>query len=149
MVGVDADSAESAIRAVAARLLQLGYVRETFADAVLEREASFPTGLPTGDVPVAIPHADAAHCLLPAVAVAVLQRPVGFREMGNPDRLLEVRILFVLSVPDPSRQASYLQRLVDAFQRPGFLRALAGTADADAAYALCAEVLGGTGVPPP
>lgn len=140
LVGLDAPDAEYAIRRLAERLAEHGCVRETFASAVLEREKQFPTGLPTS-IPVAIPHTDAVHCLRPAIAVGVLARPVVFGEMGNPEGSVNVRIIFLLSVPDPSQQVIWLQKLVDAFQRPGFLEALVASRDAAEAYVRCNEVL--------
>uniref|UniRef100_UPI002ADDD5B7 PTS sugar transporter subunit IIA n=1 Tax=Thermanaerothrix sp. TaxID=2972675 RepID=UPI002ADDD5B7 len=44
-LNLKAASAEEVIRLLAAALLRGGYVRETFAQAALEREARLPTGL--------------------------------------------------------------------------------------------------------
>ena len=43
---------------MAEKLEKLGYVKDTFAEAIKIREAKFPTALPVEPYPVAIPHAD-------------------------------------------------------------------------------------------
>jgi PTS system galactitol-specific IIA component len=123
LMGTEASSGEEAIRLLSRRLEQGGYVRPTFADAVLEREKTFPTGLPT-EPPVAIPHTDVEHCLKPAVAVAMLKRPVLFQAMGRGGDL-RVGVIFLLSITDPQAQVGWLGRLVQFFQKTGHLKELA------------------------
>ena len=68
-----AADAEDVIRYLSAKLLDAGYVRDSFADAALSREAELPTGLVLGgDINAAIPHTDVEHVLKPAVALATL-----------------------------------------------------------------------------
>ena len=47
---------EEAIKFGGRLLYENGYVDSGYTDSVLEREAQFPTGLPTQGVPMAIPH---------------------------------------------------------------------------------------------
>lgn len=140
LLGLNVPDAEQAIRRLAARMEKCGYVRETFVDAVLEREKNFPTGLPT-PIPVAIPHTDAVHCCKPAIAVGVLTRPVMFGEMGNPQRKIDAKAIFLLSITDPAQQVIWLQKLVEAFQRPCFLERLITSRNAEEASSICTEVL--------
>ena len=58
LLGVNANDAQDAIRLLTAALVQTGHVKSEFANDVWEREKSFPTGLPTMPLSVAIPHAD-------------------------------------------------------------------------------------------
>lgn len=48
LLDVRATTAEEVIRLLAARLETLGYVKTTYADAVVSREKNLPTGLPLG-----------------------------------------------------------------------------------------------------
>jgi PTS system galactitol-specific IIA component len=128
LLGIEAASHEDAIRALSARLEAGGYVRPSFAEAVIDREKTFPTGLPT-QPPVAIPHTDVEHCLKPAVAVATLKRPVSFQAMGRGGEL-QVGIIFLLSITNPQSQVGWLGRLVQFFQEPGLLSRLTGAASA-------------------
>ncbi|OGO10844.1 MAG: hypothetical protein A2Z66_04750 [Chloroflexi bacterium RBG_13_66_10] len=122
LLGIEASSGADAIRALSERLEDGGYVHSTFADAVLEREKTFPTGLPTNP-PVAIPHTDVEHCLKPAVAVATLNHPVLFQAMGHGGDL-QVGVIFLLSITDPQAQVGWLGRLGQFFQKPGHLKEL-------------------------
>lgn len=110
-------SATELLEALAAVALDAGYVRPSFAEALLQRERDHPTGLPTA-TPVAIPHVDAAHVLRPALAAATLDAPVTFREMGSADRTVEVALVVVLLVTDPGAQVATLGRLIAMFQQP-------------------------------
>ncbi len=122
LLGVEAATAEDAIRALSRRLEQGGYVRPSFAAAVTAREREFPTGLPTNP-PVAIPHTDVEHCLKPALAVATLRSPVPFQAMGRGGEL-QVSIIFLLSITNPQSQVGWLGRLVQFFQQADHLKRL-------------------------
>ncbi len=96
-------------------LEEKGCVTKDYAAAVNERESSYPTGLPTEGVKVAIPHADAKHVIRPAVALAVLKQPVFFNSMENPDETLNVEIVIMLANRDSGEQLENLQALTGLF----------------------------------
>ncbi len=81
-------------------LFEKGFVRESFYGALIEREKSYPTGLDTGNIKIAIPHTDSDMIIRDGIAVAVLKNPVLFSEMGNPDNSLRVNIVFLLLIKD-------------------------------------------------
>lgn len=124
LVDLGAETAEDAIRALSRRLEQAGIVRETFAESVITREKSYPTGLPTA-VPVAIPHTDPEHCLRTGIAVGLLRKPVAFGAMGSQGQV-QARIIFLLAITKPHSQVAWLGRLVQFFQEPGMLQELEG-----------------------
>jgi galactitol PTS system EIIA component len=99
------------------------YVAPSYPQAVIEREREFPTGLPT-EIPVALPHTEARHCYAAGIAVATLDQPVTFRQMGAPDSLIDVEMVFMLAISDPKAQVEWLKRLIDFFQGKGNLSAL-------------------------
>lgn len=115
-VGLEVADREGAIRLLAALLERGGYVKDSFQEAVLERERTFPTGLPTGEINVAIPHADSVHVLQSAIAVGVLAKPVEFQQMGDPEVLLDVDIVMVLAIHDPKAVVPFLQKACTVFQ---------------------------------
>ena len=93
-----------------------GYVKDGFFQALVEREKSFPTGLPMeGDIKAAIPHADPAYVIKPAVAVGVLKNPVAFGEMGSSDRMVMCKLIFVLALKDSKNHLDLLRNLMDFF----------------------------------
>lgn len=106
------------LTALANRVVDGGFAQASLTSAVLTREASYPTGLPT-PIPAAIPHTDPEHVLQPGLAVASLPQPVDFGLMGGSatDRI-GVRLVVLLCVTDPAGQVAGLQqvlgRLADA-----------------------------------
>ncbi len=130
IVPMRAQSAAEAIEELAARLQAGGYVRDSWLRAALERERTFATGLPTQGVGVAIPHADVEHVLKQGIAVGVLEEPVEFGEMGNPDATVAVRIVCALAVHKSDLMVKLLQRLVEVFQDEQLLQRMAAVQSA-------------------
>ncbi len=98
------------------KLLNNGYVRESFLVGIMSREKAFPTGLLLGSNNIAIPHTDAKHVIKPAIALATLEKPVIFKNMANPVEDLPVNIVFMLALNSPHAQVNMLQQLVSLFQ---------------------------------
>lgn len=116
-LGVKAQNSEKVIRLLAGKLESLGYVRSTYADAVVRREATMPTGLPLGRaVNVAIPHTDPEHVNKPAIALAVLSEPVDFANMEDPEEAVPVGFVFLLAINDKDKQIDMLQEIMDTIQ---------------------------------
>jgi PTS system galactitol-specific IIA component len=140
-LGMEALDKREAISVLAEALQTAGKVRESFLEAVLEREAEFPTGLPTPVVAIAIPHTDAQHCIEPAVAVGTLRDAVEFEEMGSPGSTLDVRIVFLLSITNPEDHVEWLSGLSSAFQTPELAqKLLESTSTVQACRLLQAEI---------
>jgi PTS system galactitol-specific IIA component len=117
-LGMEVSDRREAVSVLAEAMRAAGKVRESFLEGVLEREAEFPTGLPTPGAAIAIPHTDVQHCIEPAVAVGTLRDAVEFEEMGSPGSTLDVRIVFLLSITNPEDHVEWLSRLSSAFQTP-------------------------------
>ena len=138
-LGVTASTGEEVIRLLAGRLEKLGYVRPTYADAVVAREAKMPTGLPVGrDANVAVPHTDPQHVIKPGVALATLARPVAFASMEDPDEDVPVGLVFMLAINDKDRQIDMLQQIMEIVQSPEKIDALMRTAESRDVF----EILG-------
>lgn len=116
MIQVKAETKEEILELLAKRLEQAGYVRNTYLNAVAEREKKFPTGLPTEPIAIAIPHSDAEHCIQPAIAVATLQTPVVFGLMGDDQATVDAQIIFMLALDKNEAQAEFLCRFSDLFK---------------------------------
>lgn len=110
------ESSEDVIRHLFEKLHSLHYVKESYLEAVLEREKEYPTGLPLTKTGVAIPHTDSEHVLKPTIAISVLNKPVTFSVMGSPDTKIDVEIVLMLAISDPQKQILMLQRLMAIFQ---------------------------------
>ncbi len=124
-----ARDAADTITQLGALLFAAGAVKSSFVPAVIEREQKFATGLPTAGIHVAIPHTDVEHVLRDAIAVGVLEEPVAFGEMGNPDGQVQARIVCLLAATRAERVVGLLQRLADMFQQPQILEQIAAARD--------------------
>ncbi|TBW33287.1 PTS sugar transporter subunit IIA [Siculibacillus lacustris] len=122
------DSAE-VITLLAERLRMIGSVKESYARAVIDREATMPTGLPLADdVAVAVPHTDPEHVVTPALAMATLATPVAFKSMEDPDRDLAVTVVFALALRDKNEQIEMLQTIAATLQDAPIMRRIAEAA---------------------
>lgn len=115
---VDAKDAEDAIRQVGQKFLNAGFVKDTYIDAVVAREVTYPTGLQLADIAVAMPHTDPQHVNRPGVCIAQLAHPVTFVHMGDPDTLVQAEMLFMMAIKDPDEQVALLQKVLSVFQQP-------------------------------
>jgi PTS system galactitol-specific IIA component len=129
-----ADDAE-AIRRAAALLVLTGAVTEEYADAAMDREREFPTGLPTQPIGVALPHAD--HGVRrPAIALMTLQEPVLFYEMGTGERQIPVTLVIMLALPAGDAHVQAIGALAEIIQQPGFVEEVMNAQTRDQLYAV-------------
>jgi len=125
LLNYEAKDAEDVLKALADRLFEDGSVKDTYYQAMLDRERAYPTGLPTEGIKVAIPHAGVEHVNYSAFAIATMPQPVIFGEMGaGPDSQLDVQIVMMLANSDPDEQVKTLRKMVDLFDEPDSLHAL-------------------------
>lgn len=115
IVNLQADDSEEVIKKLVELMDINGNVNKEYYDAVLEREKQFPTGLPTEGVRVAIPHASSEAIILSGVAVALLEKPVIFNNMANPEEEIDVELVFLIANANESEQARDLQALMQCF----------------------------------
>lgn len=124
LLDYEAGDSETLLTQLAAVLYSKGYVKDSYAKAVLEREKVFPTGLKTLGVEVAVPHTDPSHVRQPAILIARLASPVLFKEMGNSGKDVAVRLVFMLAVTDPKEHLATLSKLMAIFSNKEKLLAL-------------------------
>jgi PTS system galactitol-specific IIA component len=101
-----------------------GYVKETYVQAVLDREEIFPTGLQTTLLGMAIPHTDTEHVIHPSIAIATLKEPVIFQGMGMPDLSIPVKIVMMLAIHDPKKVVNTLRSVISILENEPVLKAL-------------------------
>ncbi len=128
-----ADPAE-VLRELGARAEAAGCARPGFADALLARERSAPTGLPTV-VPVAIPHVDPETVLRPGIGLVRLAEPVAWPEMGSTGRTVEARAVLMLLVGADDGQVDVLSRLLQVLQGSDWWAELSAATDVGQACA--------------
>ncbi|MGH2318742.1 PTS sugar transporter subunit IIA [Planococcus sp. SE5232] len=118
IIELEATSKEEALQLLGSKLIEQGYVKENFIESILEREKNYPTGLPTEPFGVAIPHTDGDMIHTSTIAFASLKNPVKFLMMGTDDKLVEVKLIFMLALKSPDDQLEMLQKLMELIQDP-------------------------------
>ena len=64
-------------------LVEKGYVKDTWLDAILTREKNYPTGLQFEHIAVALPHVDPENLVKPYIAVIKPKEPIVFEGMAG------------------------------------------------------------------
>ncbi|NPV75244.1 MAG: PTS sugar transporter subunit IIA [Anaerolineae bacterium] len=141
VLDMNCSTAEEAIRQLAGKLEERRWVKEGYTQAVLNREKEYPTGLPTNEAAVAIPHTNAEYCLKSAMVTGILREPVSFGNMANPDEMLPVRIIFLLAMKEPALQVQWLKQLVSMLRKPGMLENLVNQTSRDEVVNLLKTIL--------
>lgn len=119
------ENSEEIIQAVGAELYNAGFVKETFAQAAIEREKNLPTGLPlAGGLNAAIPHTEIEHVIKPALGLVTLTKEVNFQNMVSPSESVPVRMVFVLALEQPKAQIEMLQEIASVLQNPELVKRL-------------------------
>lgn len=113
-VDIDAEDTEDLFRQMQVRLDAMGYIKDNWLDAMLERERSYATGLQTPTIGVAIPHAD--NCVNEAyIAVIKPVKSVTFQPMGGIGDEVEAELVINLGIMREGGQVEMLQALMRIF----------------------------------
>ena len=131
VLDLEANTVTEVLTRLSNRLIAEGYVKESFTQAILERETEFSTGLPGFGRGVAIPHADPEHVNASVIAVGILRNPVQFKMMGNHDETIEVEVVFMLALKESHSHMSVLQSLMDVIQNESLLKQIKEAATQD------------------
>lgn len=129
-VQLDATTAPAVITALGRRLREAGYVRDSFVQAALDREAQMPTGLPLdGQFNAAIPHTDIEHVIKPALALATLAQPVDFQNMIDPEEAVPVQLVILMAMEEAKSQVAMLQEIAAVLQNADTIEKLVTAKD--------------------
>jgi len=116
LIDVEAKSDTEIISILVEKLISRGLVKDSFKNAVLEREKTFPTGLPTMGIGIAIPHADSKYVNEPSFAIAKLKNPVSFSKMGGePDEKVDVSLVILMGVREDKAQVKTIVKIIKMF----------------------------------
>ena len=113
---VDVQTFEEVIQLVGTQFIASGIAKESYTQAVIEREKVYPTGLPASGHNIAIPHTDSQHVLRPGIAVVVTKAPIEVSMMGSPEMKLKSQLFFPLAMEHPKKQLDLLRQLMKFFQ---------------------------------
>lgn len=132
---------EDVERAMAAELERQGYAKETFTDAILEREKVFPTALDMGGVNVAMPHCDIANVNKAAICIGVLEHPVAWHRMDDPDSTCDVSLVTMLALTEAHAHLEMLQKVIALVQNQELIEKVVSTESEEEIFSLIGDQL--------
>lgn len=133
---IEASDYKEVLQIMGGILLEKGYVKDYYTDALLEREELSPTGLPVEPVSIAIPHTDPCHVIQPCVIVLKLKQPVRFKEMANPEHMVDAAWIFGLVFDDGNKQLPLLASVIELAQDETAMNGLMDAKDKEEVYAV-------------
>lgn len=129
--------ADGCIRALVRAMADEGHALPEYAEDVIRRERTFPTGLPTKPVAVAMPHADPDYLQRSCVAIGISEVGVPFGQMGTDgDVQVNARLIFLLGIKEREKQVDMIRELMALIQNESLLASLAEASDAATAWDL-------------
>ena len=140
---LDASSKEEALAVMSNMLLERGYVKESFPDAILEREKYYPSGLPMEGHKIAIPHTDAEHVNKSVILFARLAQPLEFSSMGDPDEKIQVSLISMFALAEKKEIGKMLEVLITAYSNHDVLEAILKAHSAKTIYNILCQYVGG------
>lgn len=104
-------------------MVQAGMVENSYPQALINREAQFPTGIQLEQHAVAIPHCEATHARHPAIYLIRPDVPVDFFQADD-EGTVPALLIIALIVTHPSEQLTLLRQLFSQLQDPVFFESL-------------------------
>ena len=104
------------IRTVSKKLQNMGIVKSSYPEAVIEREKEYPTGLEGLYGNFAIPHTYSEHCIQSALVIIRTSRPMEFVRMDDHGQKIKCELMVLLAISRPEQQLIMLRRLMKAMQ---------------------------------
>lgn len=132
---------EDVERRLAAVLEEQGYVKDTYAQAIVDREANFPTALDMSGLNVAIPHCDVANVNKAAMCMGVLAHPVDWYKMDEPEETCKVSVVCMLALTEAHAHLEMLQKVIGFVQDQELVGKVIAATDPEEIYSLAAGLL--------
>lgn len=99
-------------------------VKDSYYNALLEREKKFPTGINTEPINVAIPHTDNKYINKSSLMIVKMNDPVIFNQMDDKNKKVNAEVVFFILINEKEKQSEFLGKLIMAFQNPEFLKSI-------------------------
>ncbi len=114
-INVKGNNFKDVLKNVAFDLEKKGFVKESFFNAVIERETNFPTGLEFPNYSIAIPHTDSEHVNENSIVVIKPENAIAFKDMGTNSKNLDVNVILLLLVSKNNEQVKVLSNIIKKF----------------------------------
>ena len=113
--GLECKNSEEVMKFMADNLEKNGYVKNSFYDGLLDREANFPTGLDFGDYSVAMPHTEVEHVIKSTLSIATLKDEIGFKCAEDHNKETKVKVVCMIAFGEKEDKIDVLTKLIDFF----------------------------------
>lgn len=137
-IGLDVQNTDEVFETIGGELVAQGYCKQSYIQALKDREAEYPTGINMGACGVAIPHTDVAHVNDKAIAIGTLKEPVTFVEMGTDDEYVQTQLVFMLAV-DEKGHLELLQAILAVLQDAEVVNKIIAAKNAEEIIAIIKE----------
>ena len=139
---LEASTREEALTKMCRVLIDKGYAKESFTEAILLRERTFPSGLPMEGHKIAIPHTDAEHVEKSTILFARLKEPLEFCTMGDPNEKIQVQMISMFALKEKKQIGFILEVLINTYQDNDTLEAVLQAKDADEMFTILWDAVG-------
>jgi len=118
---------DEVLSSLASKAVAAGWAKPGYPEALLAREAAYPTGLHARGMDLAIPHADPEWTLVPALVVGILQQPASFQPMGGQGPEVLATFVLLLVIPSADAHVEFLRALTGFIEDQRLLEELGRT----------------------
>ncbi len=123
------------------QLLAKGIVEESYREALILREQNHPTAMQLETMGVAIPHVDVEHVREERVVVVTCPEGIVFNQAEDPDRTMNVNVIFFLLLKEKDAHLEFLMKLISLFQKTSEMNTLLGTTSSQEVMQILAKNL--------
>lgn len=120
-VQMDFDTKKEFFKFITSHLRKENKIKDGFKDSLLNREKSFPTGLVTESMGIAIPHTEYEYSNTNQIVVTTLKKPLKFNRMDDPVKTVDVSIILLILFDKPEKQPEILKQIMTTIQDKDFL----------------------------
>lgn len=138
------DTKEAVIQELSNKLQAAGFVKESFAEAVIEREQKYATGLQAENMAIAIPHTDKKHVNKSAIAFASLSKSVRWGEMATESDEVDAELVMMLAIGDGTDHMDSLNKVIGIVSEPKTLASLKSATEPNQVAAILTSAIGET-----
>ncbi len=124
LTDLNAKTANEVFEQLGGTMVQQGYCKESFVQALMDRETAAPTGINMRGVGVAVPHTTPEHVNREGLAIGQLRQPVHFLQMGTDDIDVPVQLVFMMAITDPEVHMPLMMRIFQIVQDQAVLEKL-------------------------
>ena len=125
---LEVENKEELLRIVGNDLYKKGFVKDSYVEALLEREKIFPTGLPL-TIGVAIPHTSIDHANENRLVFVKPSKPLIFNEMGNNEETVDVKLVIFLVISDQNDHMAALSKIIEIIQEESIVAEIISSVD--------------------